>query len=81
MRTLTPGNAIIALTFASYVLQPLYPECEPPLGAVRLLAASLVCKPGPGRLEAMLTVQYSTVQYSWQPASCVSRGRGGWRPC
>ena len=51
MTTLTPGNAIIALTFASYVLQPLYPECEPPLGAVRLLAASLVCK-------------YSTVQYS-----------------
>ena len=47
--TLTPGNAIIALTFASYVLQPLYPECEPPLGAVRLLAASLVCKPARGR--------------------------------
>ena len=56
MTKLTPGNAIIALTFASYVLQPLYPECEPPLGAVRLLAASLVCKPGSGRLEAMLTL-------------------------
>ena len=38
------GNAIIALTFANYILEPFYPECEPPLNAVRLIAAMLICK-------------------------------------
>ena len=38
------GNAIISLTFASNVLQPFFPECEPPMNAVRLLAASIICK-------------------------------------
>ena len=38
------GNAIIALTFANYVLEPFYPECDPPQDAVRLLAALLICK-------------------------------------
>ena len=38
------GNAIIALTFANYILQPFYPECEPPYDAVRLLAAGVICK-------------------------------------
>ena len=38
------GNAIIALTFANYILQPFYPECEPPYDAVRLLAALVICK-------------------------------------
>jgi L-type amino acid transporter 5 len=36
------GNAIIALTFANYILQPLWPECDPPTEAVRLLAASVI---------------------------------------
>lgn len=36
------GNAIIALTFASYVLQPFYPECDPPVQAVRLIAAAVI---------------------------------------
>ena len=38
------GNAIIALTFASYILEPFYPECEPPQDAVRLIAAMLICE-------------------------------------
>ncbi|TGZ47377.1 Large neutral amino acids transporter small subunit 2 [Temnothorax longispinosus] len=33
------GNAITALTFAQYILQPVWPGCEPPYAAVRLLAA------------------------------------------
>ena len=33
------GNAITALTFAYYVMQPIFPHCDPPDGAVRLLAA------------------------------------------
>jgi amino acid transporter len=33
------GNAITALTFANYVLQPLFPDCGPPGPAVSLLAA------------------------------------------
>ena len=38
------GNAIIALTFANYILQPFYPECEPTYEAVRLLAAVVIGK-------------------------------------
>ena len=37
------GNAIIALTFANYILQPFWPECDPPTGAIRLLAALVIC--------------------------------------
>nr|XP_012147235.1 PREDICTED: large neutral amino acids transporter small subunit 2-like [Megachile rotundata] len=33
------GNAITALTFAQYILQPVWPGCVPPYAAVRLLAA------------------------------------------
>ena len=39
------GNAITALTFANYILDPFYPECLPPPEAVRLIAACLICKP------------------------------------
>lgn len=38
------GNAITALTFAQYILQPLWSNCSPPLSAIRLLAALLTCK-------------------------------------
>lgn len=37
------GNAIIALTFANYIIQPLYPECEPDLNSVRLIATCVIC--------------------------------------
>ena len=36
------GNAITALTFAYYVMQPLFPTCDPPDEAVRLLAAMAI---------------------------------------
>lgn len=38
------GNAITALTFAQYLLQPYFPACEPPYAAVRLIAAVITCK-------------------------------------
>lgn len=38
------GNAIIALTFANYVLKPFYPTCDVPDSAVRLLAAVCICE-------------------------------------
>jgi len=38
------GNAIMALTFSYYVLQPVFPTCEPPDAAVRLLAALAISK-------------------------------------
>ena len=39
------GNAVIALTFANYILQPFFPNCEaPPDASVRLLAAVAICK-------------------------------------
>lgn len=37
------GNAITALTFAQYILQPYFQSCEPPYGAVRFLAALITC--------------------------------------
>jgi amino acid transporter len=36
------ANAIIALTFASYILQAFFPSCKPPLFAVQLLAAACI---------------------------------------
>ena len=38
------GNAITALTFAQYILQPVWHGCVPPYAAVRLLAAVITCK-------------------------------------
>ena len=38
------GNAITALTFANYVLQPLVGDCGPPQAAVTLLAALCISK-------------------------------------
>ncbi|XP_027766332.1 large neutral amino acids transporter small subunit 2-like, partial [Empidonax traillii] len=34
------NQAVIALTFANYVLQPLYPTCHTPEAAQRILAAA-----------------------------------------
>lgn len=38
------GNAITAITFAQYILQPIWgPDCPVPYEAVRLLAAATTC--------------------------------------
>ena len=38
------SQAIVALTFAYYVIEPLFPDCEQPDVAVRLLATVCICK-------------------------------------
>ena len=37
-------QTIVALTFAEYVLKPLYPDCAPPQAPVIMLAAVCICK-------------------------------------
>ena len=36
--------AIVSLTFSKYITKPLFPECNPPDEAVRMLAAGCICK-------------------------------------
>ena len=36
--------AIVALTFSIYAVKYFFPECDPPDGAVRITAASCICK-------------------------------------
>lgn len=38
------GIAISSLTFAYYILQPVFPTCEPPESATRLIAACTICE-------------------------------------
>ncbi|XP_031626362.1 Y+L amino acid transporter 2 [Contarinia nasturtii] len=37
------GNAITAITFAQYLLQPFWPTCDAPIEAVRIFAAIITC--------------------------------------
>ncbi|KAH9362537.1 hypothetical protein HPB48_015549 [Haemaphysalis longicornis] len=38
------SNAIAGITFANYILEPIYAGCAPPDNAVRLVAAVVICK-------------------------------------
>lgn len=38
------SQAIVALTFSTYILKPFFPDCTPPDESIRLLAAVVICK-------------------------------------
>lgn len=38
------SQAIVALTFSTYVLKPFFPDCSPPDDSARLLAVCCICK-------------------------------------
>ena len=38
------SNAISGLAFSHYVLQPIYPDCDPPDSVVRVLAGLAICE-------------------------------------
>lgn len=38
------AQAVVALTFANYILEPIFPDCRPPDASLRLLAAMALCK-------------------------------------
>lgn len=44
MIILPASFALTALTFANYILQPIYPDCDPPKSARLLFAAASICK-------------------------------------
>lgn len=37
------GNAVTAITFAQYLLQPFWPDCSPPFELTQIVATCLIC--------------------------------------
>uniref|UniRef100_A0A8C8Z4X0 Solute carrier family 7 member 8 n=1 Tax=Prolemur simus TaxID=1328070 RepID=A0A8C8Z4X0_PROSS len=66
------NQAVIALTFSNYVLQPLFPTCFPPESGLRLLAAICLCNVQPHVVpECMFRGSLVSVLLTWVNCSSV----------
>jgi len=65
-------NAIMGLTVANYLAQPLFPDCDPPDGALRLIAA--ICITGLTWLNCYSTRVTTKLQNFFMVAKLLSLG-------
>lgn len=70
------NQAVIALTFSNYVLQPLFPTCFPPESGLRLLAAICLCEWPVFHVQSMerlckaqsLSIQHAAIRHFYKMA-------------
>jgi hypothetical protein len=53
------SQAIVALTFSTYILKPFFPDCLPPDESIRLLAAVCICKYTKFRVSSPILLPHS----------------------
>lgn len=70
------GNAITAVTFAQYLLQPFWPTCEAPIEAIRLFAAVITCNFFSNFFSfTSFFFSFSEINFEFEYFRCVNRNQ------